>query len=184
MPSRRPMKPANVQEVKDTLSLKDDTVEINLYNIPNPHVDGILLVHVVKENIVWVTDLVSPRGTDRPQSRHGRGRRRAEEAQHHRRNDRRRPWRDRQAGRHRPRAGGELTNCRDRTRGVWPNGRTSRLFCPIERAWTEWFHGGGGGGSRAPDSEYRSRMPISSARTRFRMLFVGDTPKCPGATIN
>ncbi len=56
-------KPANVQEVKDTLSLKDDTVEINLYNIPNPHVDGMLLVHVVKENVVFVTDLLSPRGT-------------------------------------------------------------------------------------------------------------------------
>src|SRR5262245_50075364 len=55
-------KPANVQEVKDTLSLKDDTVEINLYNIPNPHVDGYLLVHVAKENIIYVTDLVSPRG--------------------------------------------------------------------------------------------------------------------------
>ncbi|HLQ91260.1 MAG TPA: hypothetical protein VK148_14640 [Xanthobacteraceae bacterium] len=37
-------------------------LEINLINIPNPHVDGMLLVHVVKDNIVWVTDLVSPRG--------------------------------------------------------------------------------------------------------------------------
>jgi glyoxylase-like metal-dependent hydrolase (beta-lactamase superfamily II) len=55
-------KPANVQDVKDTLSLKDDTVEINLYNIPNPHVEGMLLVHVVKENVVFVTDLLSPRG--------------------------------------------------------------------------------------------------------------------------
>jgi glyoxylase-like metal-dependent hydrolase (beta-lactamase superfamily II) len=59
---QKAQKPANVQEVKDTLSLKDDTVEINLYNIPNPHVDGYLLVHVVKENVVFVTDLVSPRG--------------------------------------------------------------------------------------------------------------------------
>jgi hypothetical protein len=38
-------------------------VEINLYNIPNPHVEGMLLVHVVKDNVLWVTDLVSPRGT-------------------------------------------------------------------------------------------------------------------------
>jgi len=60
---QKAQKPANVQEVKDTLSLKDDTVEINLYNIPNPHVDGFLLVHVVKENVLFVTDLVSPRGT-------------------------------------------------------------------------------------------------------------------------
>jgi glyoxylase-like metal-dependent hydrolase (beta-lactamase superfamily II) len=59
---QKAMKPANVQEVKDTMSLKDDTVEINLYNIPNPHVEGMLIVHVVKDNVVWVTDLVSPRG--------------------------------------------------------------------------------------------------------------------------
>jgi glyoxylase-like metal-dependent hydrolase (beta-lactamase superfamily II) len=59
---QKAMKPANVQEVKDSLSLKDDTVEINLHNIPNPHVEGYLLVHVVKENVVFVTDLLSPRG--------------------------------------------------------------------------------------------------------------------------
>jgi len=59
---QKAMKPANVQEVKDTMSIKDDTVEINLYNIPNPHVEGMLLVHVVKDNVLWVTDLVSPRG--------------------------------------------------------------------------------------------------------------------------
>jgi len=61
-PQQKAMKPANVQEVKDSMSIKDDTVDINLYNIPNPHVDGMLIVHVVKDNIVWVTDLVSPRG--------------------------------------------------------------------------------------------------------------------------
>ena len=59
---QKAQKPANVQDVKDTLSLKDDAAEINLYNIPNPHVEGMLLVHVVKDNVVWVTDLVSPRG--------------------------------------------------------------------------------------------------------------------------
>ena len=59
---QKAMKPATVQEVKDTMSLKDDTVEINLYNLPNPHVDGMLVMHVVRDNIVWVTDLVSPRG--------------------------------------------------------------------------------------------------------------------------
>jgi hypothetical protein len=48
--------------VKDTFSIKDDAVEINLYNIPNPHVEGFLLAHVVKDNILWVTDLISPRG--------------------------------------------------------------------------------------------------------------------------
>lgn len=59
---QKAMKPATVQEVKDTFAIKDDTTEINLYNIPNPHVDGYLLIHVVKDNILWVTDLISPRG--------------------------------------------------------------------------------------------------------------------------
>ena len=59
---QKAMKPAAVQEVKDTFSIKDDMAEINLYNIPNPHVDGYLLIHVVKDNILWVTDLISPRG--------------------------------------------------------------------------------------------------------------------------
>jgi metallo-beta-lactamase superfamily protein len=59
---QKEMKPATVQEVKDTLSLKDDTVEVNLYNIPNPHVEGYLLAHVVKDNVLWITDLISPRG--------------------------------------------------------------------------------------------------------------------------
>jgi glyoxylase-like metal-dependent hydrolase (beta-lactamase superfamily II) len=55
-------KPANVEEVADTFTIKDDTMEIRLYNIPNPHVEGFLLAHVVKDNILWVTDLISPRG--------------------------------------------------------------------------------------------------------------------------
>jgi glyoxylase-like metal-dependent hydrolase (beta-lactamase superfamily II) len=59
---QKAMKPANVQGVADTASIKDDSEEINLYNIPNPHVDGMLLVHLPKENVLWVTDLVSPRG--------------------------------------------------------------------------------------------------------------------------
>jgi glyoxylase-like metal-dependent hydrolase (beta-lactamase superfamily II) len=60
---QKAMKPATVQEVKDTFSIKDDAAEINLYNIPNPHVDGYLLIHVAKDNILWVTDLISPRGS-------------------------------------------------------------------------------------------------------------------------
>jgi hypothetical protein len=58
--ARQP-KPAKILDVKDTLSLKDETVEINLYNIPNPHVDGMVIGHVVGPNVVWVTDLISPR---------------------------------------------------------------------------------------------------------------------------
>jgi glyoxylase-like metal-dependent hydrolase (beta-lactamase superfamily II) len=53
---------ANIQEVAETLTLKDDTIQINLHNIPNPHSEGMLIAHVVGANIVWVTDLVSPRG--------------------------------------------------------------------------------------------------------------------------
>ena len=44
------------------MTLKDDTGEIHIYNIPNPHVQGFLLVHVVTGNILYVTDLISPRG--------------------------------------------------------------------------------------------------------------------------
>jgi glyoxylase-like metal-dependent hydrolase (beta-lactamase superfamily II) len=59
--ARQP-KPAKIVDVKDAMSLKDDTVEINLYNIPNPHADGMIIGHVVGPNLVWVTDLISPRG--------------------------------------------------------------------------------------------------------------------------
>ena len=52
----------NIVDVKDTMSLKDDTVTVNLYNIANPHVDGMLIVHVVGPNLLYVTDLISPRG--------------------------------------------------------------------------------------------------------------------------
>jgi glyoxylase-like metal-dependent hydrolase (beta-lactamase superfamily II) len=53
---------AKILEVKDQMSLKDDTEEIRLYNIPNPHVQGMIIGHVVKPNILYVTDLISPRG--------------------------------------------------------------------------------------------------------------------------
>ena len=53
---------ATILEVNETMTLKDDTIQINLHNIPNPHSEGMLIGHVVRENIVWVTDLVSPRG--------------------------------------------------------------------------------------------------------------------------
>src|SRR5499426_3114189 len=54
--------PVQVVEVKDQMTLKDDVSEIRLYNIPNPHADGYILSHVVKDNVVFVTDLISPRG--------------------------------------------------------------------------------------------------------------------------
>jgi glyoxylase-like metal-dependent hydrolase (beta-lactamase superfamily II) len=53
---------AEITEVKDQMTLKDDTSEIHLYNIPNPHVQGMFIVHVVSANVLYVTDLISPRG--------------------------------------------------------------------------------------------------------------------------
>ncbi len=53
---------AEIVEVKDQMTLKDDTAEIRLYNITNPHPQGFLLGHVVTGNILYVTDLISPRG--------------------------------------------------------------------------------------------------------------------------
>jgi hypothetical protein len=58
--SKHPRKNIKVEEVKDQMTLKDDTVEIKLYRIDNPHVDGMLIGHVVKDNIVWLTDLWNP----------------------------------------------------------------------------------------------------------------------------
>jgi glyoxylase-like metal-dependent hydrolase (beta-lactamase superfamily II) len=55
-------KPVQVVGVKDQMTLKDDVGEIRLYNIPNPHAEGYILSHVVKDNVVFVTDLISPRG--------------------------------------------------------------------------------------------------------------------------
>ena len=57
---QKAMKPAVVEEVKDTLTIGDG--DIAVYNIANPHVDGFLLVHLPKDNVLWVTDLISPRG--------------------------------------------------------------------------------------------------------------------------
>jgi glyoxylase-like metal-dependent hydrolase (beta-lactamase superfamily II) len=59
--ARQP-KAAKIVDVKDGMALKDDTVTVNLYNIPNPHSDGMIIAHVVGPNIVYVTDLISPRG--------------------------------------------------------------------------------------------------------------------------
>ena len=94
---------------KDTYSLKDETVAINLYNIPNPHSDGMLIGHVVGPNVLFVTDLISPRGTIGRSHRDRRRRRCPAQGRHHGCHHRRRPRRDRQAGGDRSRARGELT---------------------------------------------------------------------------
>jgi hypothetical protein len=53
-------KPVQVVGVTDQMSLKDSGVEIRLHKISNPHVDGMLIGHVVQPNVVWVTDIWSP----------------------------------------------------------------------------------------------------------------------------
>jgi glyoxylase-like metal-dependent hydrolase (beta-lactamase superfamily II) len=56
-------KRVRVTEIKDEQTLRDSAGnEIRIYNIKNPHAEGYLLGHVVKDNIVFVTDLISPRG--------------------------------------------------------------------------------------------------------------------------
>ena len=60
---KKPRTP-EIVEVKDQMTIKDDTTQIHLYFIPNPHVVGMLIGNVVtgNANIVYVTDLISPRG--------------------------------------------------------------------------------------------------------------------------
>jgi hypothetical protein len=53
-------KPLHVVGVADAMTLKDDTMEIRLQKIANPHVDGMLIGYVVTANVVWVTDIWSP----------------------------------------------------------------------------------------------------------------------------
>jgi glyoxylase-like metal-dependent hydrolase (beta-lactamase superfamily II) len=60
-------RPINIQEVAEQMSLSDGTAEIRLYRIANPHVDGMLIGHVVDANLLWVTDIYSP-GRDKAKS--------------------------------------------------------------------------------------------------------------------
>jgi hypothetical protein len=53
-------KPLHVVGVADNMTLKDDTMEIRIQKIANPHVDGMLIGYVVTGNVVWVTDIWSP----------------------------------------------------------------------------------------------------------------------------
>jgi hypothetical protein len=53
-------KPIQVVGVSDDMSIKDDSVEIRVQKIANPHVDGMLIGYVVQPNVVWVTDIWSP----------------------------------------------------------------------------------------------------------------------------
>jgi glyoxylase-like metal-dependent hydrolase (beta-lactamase superfamily II) len=51
---------ADITEVKDRLDLKDESVEIRLYRIPNSHAEGMLIAHIMPGNIVYETDLWTP----------------------------------------------------------------------------------------------------------------------------
>jgi glyoxylase-like metal-dependent hydrolase (beta-lactamase superfamily II) len=62
-----------VYGVFENMTIKDDTTDLRLYNLSaasaatadrfeNPHVDGMLIGHVMGSNLVYVTDLISPRG--------------------------------------------------------------------------------------------------------------------------
>jgi hypothetical protein len=53
-------KSATVIEVVDQMTMRDDSEEIRLYNIANPHVDGMLVGYMPKDDILWVTDMYSP----------------------------------------------------------------------------------------------------------------------------
>jgi glyoxylase-like metal-dependent hydrolase (beta-lactamase superfamily II) len=51
---------ADITEVKDRLDLTDESVEIHLHRIPNPHAEGMLIAHIMPGNIVYETDLWTP----------------------------------------------------------------------------------------------------------------------------
>ncbi|MGZ5803446.1 MAG: MBL fold metallo-hydrolase [Xanthobacteraceae bacterium] len=49
-----------IEEIKDEMTLQDDTITVRLVRLPNHHADGMLIGHVMPANVVWVTDLYSP----------------------------------------------------------------------------------------------------------------------------
>ena len=59
--------------VYENMTIKDETADLRLYNMSgassataarlgNPHVDGMLIGHLVDRKLIYVTDLISPRG--------------------------------------------------------------------------------------------------------------------------
>ena len=65
-------KPLKIYGVFENMTLRDETAELRLYEISSvaenatrvgsPHSDGMLLGHVIESKLVYVTDLISPRG--------------------------------------------------------------------------------------------------------------------------
>ena len=116
---------ATIVDVKDVMSIKDGTLQINLYNIPNPHVDGMIIGHLVEPNLGVGDGPNLATGTDCPQCRNGCGWRCAAAAQHSERHVCRRPRRNRQAGRYRRGAGCQLA---DKNRRRLANSRAPHLI--------------------------------------------------------
>jgi hypothetical protein len=69
---KKPRTPV-IYGVFENMTIKDDTAEIRLYNLSaaanaeaprntNPHVEGMLIGHVMDNKLIYVTDLISPRG--------------------------------------------------------------------------------------------------------------------------
>jgi glyoxylase-like metal-dependent hydrolase (beta-lactamase superfamily II) len=51
---------AQIIEVAKEYALKDGSNEIRMLRVDNPHVEGMLIAHVVKDNVVFDSDLYSP----------------------------------------------------------------------------------------------------------------------------
>ncbi len=62
---QKEFKPANVVDVVDQSILRDSDGEVRLYNIANPHAEGMLIGYLPKEGILWVTDMYSPARDER-----------------------------------------------------------------------------------------------------------------------
>jgi hypothetical protein len=60
-------KPGTIIEVAGQMNLRDDTEEIRLYNIANPHAEGMLIGYMARSDLLWVTDMYSP-ARDGPKS--------------------------------------------------------------------------------------------------------------------
>lgn len=72
-------RPLQIHGVFENMTIKDETAEFRLYNLNavanaaadravNPHVDGMLIGHIIDSKLIYVTDLISPRGAPIPKS--------------------------------------------------------------------------------------------------------------------
>ncbi len=71
-------KPLKIYGIFENQTIKDETAEVRLLNFATggeaaerpqgPHVDGMLIGQVVESKLIYVTDLISPRGAAIPRS--------------------------------------------------------------------------------------------------------------------